>query len=158
LVSLSWVFGPRIATALLKNHERTRQTIENTSKGFPQSFRCIASITFLSLCFHSFQIFLHWIICIGLNAPVPITVLFTTIPFINIFSSLPVSWNGLGVRESGYIFFLTPFYLTQEQVIAMGALWLLAATISSGIGGILSFLTRDDKVTSLLAPPSGDTA
>ena len=77
----------------------------------------------------------------GLGVSIPWSVLLVVVPFVNIVSSLPISWMGLGVRENAYIFFLTPLFLSSEQAIAFGALWLLAVTVTSGIGGMLSVLS-----------------
>jgi hypothetical protein len=68
------------------------------------------------------------------------------VPFVNIASSLPISWNGLGVREKSYqTFFVAsaPGLMTSEQAIAFGALWLLAVMTTSAIGGIVAFVSGD---------------
>lgn len=67
------------------------------------------------------------------------------IPFVNILGSLPISWQGLGVRETAYIFFLSS-YLSNEQAVAFGAMWFLGVTVSSAIGGVVSALTGELKV------------
>jgi len=51
---------------------------------------------------------------------VPWQTLLITIPVVNILSTLPINWNGLGVRENGYVFFLTRLILSHEQAIAFG--------------------------------------
>ena len=48
---------------------------------------------------------------------VPWQTLLITIPVVNILSTLPINWNGLGVRENGYVFFLTRLILSHEQAI-----------------------------------------
>ena len=68
------------------------------------------------------------------------------IPFVNIAASLPISWNGLGVREKSYETFLvasSPALMTSEQAIAFGALWLLAVMTTSAIGGIVALISGD---------------
>jgi len=72
--------------------------------------------------------------------------LFIIIPFVSILTTLPISWNGLGVRENAYVFFLAPLILTAEQAIAFGAMWLLAVTVASVLGGITAFITKDFKI------------
>jgi hypothetical protein len=80
----------------------------------------------------------------GFGIHVPWQTLLNTIPVVvNILSTLPISWNGLGVRESGYVFFLRPLILSHEQAIAFGAMWLLATTASSAIRGLISFLSPE---------------
>ena len=74
----------------------------------------------------------------------------------NIASSLPISWQGLGIRENSYIFFLTaaPAIVSKEQAVAFGALWLLAVTVSSAIGGIVALVSGDLRT---LKAPLGET-
>jgi uncharacterized membrane protein YbhN (UPF0104 family) len=79
----------------------------------------------------------------GFGVSLSLSLLLVAIPFINIISSLPISWNGVGFREAGYVFFLAGHGISQEQSIAFGALWLLATTISSLIGGIVGFIGND---------------
>ena len=78
-------------------------------------------ITALSVLFHTLHISLHWVIAYGFGVEIPFHYLFVTIPFVNILSALPISWNGVGFRESGYIFFLVPQYLTGEQGYCYGS-------------------------------------
>jgi uncharacterized membrane protein YbhN (UPF0104 family) len=79
----------------------------------------------------------------GFGTHIPWHVLLVTIPVVNILSTLPISWNGLGVRENGYVFFLAPLILSREQAVAFGAMWLFAMTISSAIGGLVAALSKD---------------
>jgi uncharacterized membrane protein YbhN (UPF0104 family) len=70
-------------------------------------------------------------------------VLLVTIPVINILSSLPISWSGLGVRENGYLFFLAPQFISREHAISFGVMWLLAMAISSAIGALVLVFSKD---------------
>ena len=110
--------------------------------------------------FHIVQISLHAAMARGVGATIPWATLFIVIPLVNIASSLPISWNGLGVREKSYTYFLTaaPAIVTNEQAIAFGALWLMAMTVTSAIGGIvalcsgeLGVLRRGEPEADLLA-------
>jgi hypothetical protein len=93
----------------------------------------------------------------ALGAEIPLATLFVVIPLVNIASSLPISWNGLGVRENSYMFFLTaaPALVTKEQAAAFGALWLLAVTVTSAIGGIVALISGDLRL--LKAPKNPGT-
>jgi uncharacterized membrane protein YbhN (UPF0104 family) len=83
----------------------------------------------------------------ALGVTVPWPTLLVSIPFVNVLSNLPISWQGLGVRENGYAFFLVPNSLDYEQALAMGVIWLFAVTSSGAIGGLLS-LGLSDSVRS----------
>ena len=79
----------------------------------------------------------------GFGSHIPWHVLLVTIPVVNILSTLPISWNGLGMRENGYVFFLAPLILSREEAVAFGAMWLFAMTVSSAIGGLVAVFSKD---------------
>jgi uncharacterized membrane protein len=58
------------------------------------------------------------------------------------------------VREKAYTYFLAtaPAIVSYEQAVAFGAIWLLAVTVSSAIGGIVAMMSEDMR--SLRAQPS----
>ena len=142
-ILISWFIAPPLLLKYLPNNFRLKEKIEHTLSVFPNNKRALAHITAVSVAFHFLQICLHYCMILGFEANVSFASLFVVIPVINILSSLPISWNGLGVRENGYIFFLSPLVLTKEQAVAMGAIWLLAVTCSSLIGGLIALVTND---------------
>jgi uncharacterized membrane protein YbhN (UPF0104 family) len=115
---------------------------------FPRDYKTLSIITAISIVFHCTQILLHAVMASAVGAEIPLATLFVVIPLVNIASSLPISWNGLGVRENSYIYFLTaaPALLSTEQAAAIGALWLLAVTVTSAIGGVVALATGDLKL------------
>ena len=145
LIIAGWVIGPAMLVKFYPKNLKFRDKMEDIARAFPKDSKVLISITLISLCFHVLQIYLHQLMGLGLGVHLSWPLLLATIPFINILSSLPISWNGLGVRETGYIFFLST-YLTQEQAVSFGAIWLLAVTTTSAIGGIVSFITKDFSV------------
>lgn len=144
----SWVFGP----TLLKRIPYLRKSklagkLNNVAEMVPQKKRVLVLITIISVIFHSLQISMHALMAYGVGAYIPWSTLFVVIPFVNIASSLPISWNGLGVREKSYEFFLTPLLiLSPEQALAFGGVWLLAVTVCSAVGGIVALVSGDLKL------------
>ena len=142
-VVAGWLIGPRILLLIVKPGNKLRSKAEDVANAFPKDSRTILYITFLSILFHTLQIGLHWVMGAGFGLSLSWSLLFVAIPFINILSALPISWNGVGVREAGYVFFLSAHGVSNEQAIAFGALWLLASTTSSLLGGLIGLLTND---------------
>lgn len=138
-----WFIAPSILFRLLPSDSKIGHLLRQIFQVFPRSPRIVASITALSAIFHFSQIALHGMMLSALGVSVSWPVLLTTIPFVNILATLPISWNGLGVRENSYIFFLFPVFITRDQAVALGAMWLISLAIASSIGGILSVLTKD---------------
>jgi glycosyltransferase 2 family protein len=142
-VVMAWYFGPSIALAVLPKGGALHRNMEQIAQVFPRDPATISYISLISLVFHLLQIGLHQIMAAGFGIQIPWPVLLVTIPVINILSSLPISWNGLGVRENGYVFFLAPLLLSREHAIAFGVMWLLATAISSAIGGLVLVFSKD---------------
>lgn len=142
-IALGWFFAPPIVLKLLPASNKFRHKVEAILGAFPRRPAIIIRITAISIVFHLTQISLHRVMGLAVGVEIPWSVLLVTIPFVNILSTLPISWNGLGVRERAYVFFLVPTVLQPEHAVAFGAMWLLAVTVSSAIGGIVAVVTKD---------------
>lgn len=142
-IFLGWFLGPLVILRLVPGENRFRATIEQLTAVLPKRPATLALVCSISALFHVAQITLHWLIAWGLGIKAAFASFLVTVPFINILSTLPLSWNGVGIRENAYLFFLSPEVLSNEQVVAFGALWLLAITGSSLIGGLVAVWTGD---------------
>jgi len=75
---------------------------------------------------------------LGLNAPLSLFLL--CVPIANVVASLPLTLNGLGIRESAYLVLFGMAGMRKEDAIALGLLW-FAATVISGLTGGIAFVT-----------------
>jgi uncharacterized membrane protein YbhN (UPF0104 family) len=143
----SWVIGPWLLT-LFPDKTKFAAKMRQVAAIFPRDAKTLTIITGISVVFHCLQILLHSVMASALDADIPLATLFVVIPLVNIASSLPISWNGLGVRETSYIFFLTaaPALVSPEQAAAFGAMWLLAVTVTSALGGLVALVTGDMRL------------
>lgn len=143
----AWILGPAILR-MIPSSNKFATKLRQVAAIFPRDPGVLAIITIISVVFHCTQILLHAVMANAVGATIPLATLFVVIPLVNIASSLPISWNGLGVRENSYIYFLTaaPALVTVEQATALGALWLLAVTATSAIGGIVALVSGDLKL------------
>ena len=153
-----WLIGPWLLPRLpfLKN-SRIGVKLQQVMAIFPRDPKTLLIITGISIVFHLTQISLHAVMAAGMGIHIPFTTLLLVIPFVNIVCSLPISWNGLGVREQAYTYFLmtTPAIVSYEQAVAFGAIWLLAVTVSSAIGGIVAIMSGDLRI---LKAQQGETS
>jgi len=151
----AWILGPAILQRL-PSSTRFAAKMRQVAAIFPRDLKTLSIITGISLVFHCIQILLHAVMASGVGANIPLATLFVVIPLVNIASSLPISWNGLGVRENSYMYFLTaaPALVSPEQAAAFGALWLLAVTVTSALGGIVALVTGDLKLLKPAATKS----
>ena len=150
-----WLIGPWLLPRLpFMKTTKIGLKLQQVMAIFPRDPQTLLVITSLSIVFHLLQISLHWVMAYGMGITISFTTLLLVIPFVNIVCSLPISWNGLGVREKAYTYFLAtaPAIVSYEQAVAFGAIWLLAVTVSSAIGGIVAMMSEDMR--SLRAQPS----
>lgn len=143
LLFAGWFLGPVVLQMLLPERNRFRKKCLAMLEVFPRSPGKIFSITVLSIIYHCLQIALHWVMGIGVGTSISLALLFSVIPLVSILTSLPISWNGLGVREYAYQAFLTPVPLDLSQALAFGAMWILASTFASALGGIAGMFNSE---------------
>lgn len=139
-----WFLLPYLVDRFLSGTHALRTKIELVTKVISNNRKTLIYITSLSILFHCLQISLHKLIGYSLGLDIPWSYLFVFVPFINIVSTLPISWNGLGVREQAYAAFFVPAgILSVEDAVAFGTLWLIAVTICSAVGGLVAVMTKD---------------
>jgi len=85
-----------------------------------------------------------------LDVRIPGTFFLIFAPLTNLASALPVSWNGLGVRESAYVFFLARVGVASEAAVALALLWLGVVLVGGAIGGIV-YVSLGESRTPLRA-------
>lgn len=78
----------------------------------------------------------------ALGVEQPLTVWFYVVPLIALAMVLPVSINGVGVREGGMKLLLHPYGVAGDKAVAVGLLWLACTIIAGLIGGLLFLLDR----------------
>jgi uncharacterized membrane protein YbhN (UPF0104 family) len=76
---------------------------------------------------------------LGLN--VPTVFYFILIPLVAVATMIPVSLNGLGVREGAFVFFLAQAGVPEDQALSLALLWLGVIIVSSLIGGLVWLAT-----------------
>jgi len=96
----------------------------------------IAKCLFWSLISHLLIVVIHILIGLSINLHLPIGYYFIFYPIVSIIGFLPISFNGIGIREGSYIYFLSLIGISQGAGFAFGLLWFVIIVITSLIGGI----------------------
>lgn len=78
----------------------------------------------------------------GIGVSLNLGIWFSVVPLISLAMVLPVSINGVGVREGGMALLLAPWGIGKEQAVAIGLLWFFATIVTGLIGGGLFLLDR----------------
>jgi hypothetical protein len=75
-----------------------------------------------------------WLIGVALNIDVPVGYYFIFVPMVSLLTLLPVSLNGMGVREWGAVLMLAPLGVGKEPATALAFLWFLTFSAVSVAG------------------------
>jgi glycosyltransferase 2 family protein len=92
-----------------------------------------------------------------LDLPVPIAAAFSFVAAVAMVQVLPLSFNGLGVREGMLVLFLVPLGVSRGQAIASGLLWFASMLIVS-MCGLPSFASGNRHRGAQPAVPSDHAA
>jgi len=84
----------------------------------------------------------QWILARGLGLSAPVTLFVLCVPIANVFASLPVTLNGLGVRETAYMMLFGMAGMANADAIALGLLW-FAATLIGNLTGVVAFVLTE---------------
>lgn len=102
----------------------------------------LASTTFLSLVVQAANVLIVWLIGLAIDAPVPASYYWIMVPMVTLLTLLPVSLNGMGVREGGMVLFLAPLGVGEGIALSLAFLWFLACTSVALVGGAVYLLGR----------------
>lgn len=94
----------------------------------------LVSTTLLSVVVQAANVVLVWLIGHALGAPVPAAYYAVLVPVVTLLTLLPVSLNGMGVREGAMVLLLAPFGITEGTALSLAFLWFLTFTAVSLLG------------------------
>lgn len=95
--------------------------------------------------FHFLSIMIHIILAKNLGLDIPAVYFLITYPITAIASFLPVSINGVGIREGLYVYLLSFINISYEQAFAFSVLWFLVITVSS-LFSVIFYLNVKESV------------
>jgi len=105
----------------------------------------------LSVGLHISLAICQWMLARGLGLSAQLTLFVLVVPIANVAASLPVTFNGLGLRETAYLFLLGMAGVGHDDAIALGLLW-FAATMIGGLTGAIAFITTPTPVGPSVSP------
>ncbi|KAA3657424.1 MAG: UPF0104 family protein [Chloroflexi bacterium] len=116
----------------------------NKIKGIIQAFldfegqRTVLIKAFLWSVMLQANVILHYyLIALALGLPIPFLSFFLIIPLATVITMLPISVNGIGVRENIYIFFFASFAVTKPEAIAFAWAAYGVLLLQGVMGGII---------------------
>ena len=138
-----WRLAPRVLPLLLSEENWFRRLVEKDLAPYWSDWTLLARVSVLSAVFHLSQIGVLVLLAKSLGIGIPATYYFIFGPLVNVFSALPISINGLGVREGTTVFFLTHVGVPAELAVAFSLSWFGLVLASAGVGALV-YLRGDD--------------
>ena len=114
-------------------------------RSYRTQWRALTDATFLSVLVHLIQAGMHVLMGRALGLDVPFSFCIIVYPLVGTFSAIPISLNGLGLREGGYLYLLAVIGIGSEKGVAFGLLLFLIVALDSLIGGVLFLLQRQPR-------------
>jgi uncharacterized membrane protein YbhN (UPF0104 family) len=135
----SWFYLSQILVFLSNFSQKLKDFTIGITSTFKLSHLDLLKATVLSVSMHVLHICMYYLLAKSLAVEIPFAYLCVVIPIVNVASSLPISINGIGVRESLLIFLFSEVQVAPETAALTGVLFTLIVTIVSGLGGLSSY-------------------
>jgi len=118
-------------------------------RSYRSHWSAIAQGVVLSLVVHLIQVWMHVVMGRALNLAIPFSFCLIVYPLVGTFAAIPISLNGIGLREGGYVLLLGVIGITAENGVAFGLLLFLIVAVDSLLGGVLFLLKRSPEPQAL---------
>jgi uncharacterized membrane protein YbhN (UPF0104 family) len=143
---LAWWILPYVLQFPFTNRPGIKRIVDKLIVPYQENAATLGYACVLSYIFHWLQLSLQVLLAYALNLPVPLWYLMLFIPLVHILSALPLSFAGLGVRESGYVTFLALIGVGKDQALAFGLLWSALVLGSGLVGGLVLLFSSEARI------------
>jgi uncharacterized membrane protein YbhN (UPF0104 family) len=79
---------------------------------------------------------------LALDLPAPALAYAVVIPLVTLLTMLPISVNGVGVREGSLVLLLAPVGVSEAGAVALGIVWFAMLAAASVLGGVVYLFGR----------------
>jgi glycosyltransferase 2 family protein len=118
--------------------------------------RGVCLVTALSLVVQLANVVLAWLVGEGLGLPVPPLYYGVLVPLVSLLTLLPVSLNGMGLREAGTVLLLAPVGVGAAPAVTLSLLIFAVYAAASLGGGVFYLLGRSPRFEAALAAGEAD--
>ena len=124
-------------------------------RSYRTQWRALGAATLLSVVVHLIQAWMHVAMGRALDLDLPFSFCIIVYPLVGTFAAIPISVNGLGLREGGYVFLLAVIGIGTEKGVAFGILLFLIVALDSLLGGLLFLLQKRPTPTAVTSENAG---
>jgi glycosyltransferase 2 family protein len=133
---------PKLRFTFLRRLQRFLDAMVDIFLSFHGRKAALARASALSLLLQANVVIHYYLFAKALNFSVPVYVFFLIIPLAIFVMMIPVSINGIGVRETAFVFFFAPFDVSKSEAIALAWLAYGVVIFQGVLGGIVYTLRR----------------
>lgn len=133
---------PFLGRLLVRAVDPFRKSLGHALEVYSKSRSRLMPAFLLSVAVHLIQGGLQKLLGHALGLDLPWSFCFILYPLVGTFSALPISFNGIGLREGGYLFLLRTIDVGSERAVAFSLLWFVIAVLGSLIGGLVFVLRK----------------
>jgi uncharacterized membrane protein YbhN (UPF0104 family) len=108
----------------------------------------LAAAVGISLAYQLLAVLLHYLFMLALGLSVPMVYAAVFLPILTLAANLPLSINGLGVREGGFAYFLGRLGVDAGEAVSVGLLSLGMLLISAAWGALRYASVRKGRARS----------
>ena len=124
-------------------------------RSYRTHWHAVGVAALFSLVVHLIQAWMHVAMGRALDLDLPFSFCIIVYPLVGTFAAIPISVNGLGLREGGYVFLLAVLGIGTEKAVAFGILLFLIVALDSLIGGLLFLLQKSPRPTTVASEKVG---
>ena len=135
------VAGLPWAGAFLASQPRMRWLAEGTSR-YRNAPRTLLIATLLSFVVQAANVLLACLLGAALGLPVPLAYYGVLAPLVALLALLPISLNGMGLREAGTVVLLAPLGVSAGEAVTLAVLTFAVYAVASFGGGFVLLLGR----------------
>ena len=117
---------------------------ESRSGAFRHAGRAIAGSYVISLLFYVVAAATVWMAGQAVGAPLPMSFLVSIMPLVLFLGLIPISVNGLGLLETGYVVFLGLGGASNEAALSIALLLRMRILLTAVIGGVSFLVYKPD--------------
>ena len=127
-----------------KKVERAMTRLMDDMHGFRSQGRVLTSVFVASTLVQISRIYVHYLVGLALGVRIPLAYYFMFVPVLAALISLPISLNGIGVREGAAVVLFQLAGLSREQSFSIPFLTYVISVTISLLGGLI-FISRTPR-------------
>lgn len=93
-----------------------------------------------------------WVIGLALRLDVPLAHFAVAVPLVALFTLLPISVGGHGLREAALVLLLAPVGVDAATAVTLSLLWLASCALVGSVGGLIHLVGPHPRISDLQRP------